>query len=121
MKKTAVTTVILSALMLAPVCASAQYKDNKAAEETPKTKTDLLLEGAKAVLHALLHPASGSVIRVKGTLSACGGGVFRLNGTPGCESVRYEEEESRAAFNVIGRNLNRACLRAALEEAYEQQ
>ena len=48
MKKTAVTTVILSALMLAPVCASAQYKDNKAAEETPKTKTDLLLEGAKA-------------------------------------------------------------------------
>ena len=47
MKKTAVTTVILSALMLAPVCASAQYKDNKAAEETPKTKTDLLLEGAQ--------------------------------------------------------------------------
>lgn len=80
-----------------------------------------VLEGAKAVLHALLHPASGSVIRVKGVLSACGGGVFRLNGTPGCESIRYEEEESRAAINVIGRNLNRACLRAALEEAYEQQ
>lgn len=78
-------------------------------------------DGACAVLHALLDAGNGSVLRVKGALSACGGGVFRINGTPGCESVRYEESEERAALNIIGRNLNRAALRTSLEEAYEQQ
>ena len=58
---------------------------------------------------------------VAGALAACGGGIFRINGTPGCESVRYEETQERAALNIIGRNLNRTCLRASLEEAYEQQ
>ena len=80
-----------------------------------------ILDGAKAVLHALLSPRNGSVLRVKGALAACGGGMFRLNGTPGCESVRYEESEERAALNIIGRNLDRMKLRAALEEAYDQQ
>ena len=78
-------------------------------------------DGACAVLHALLDAKNGSVLRVKGVLAACGGGVFRINGTPGCESVRYEETQERAALNIIGRNLNRAALRASLEEAYEQQ
>ena len=80
-----------------------------------------IYDGACAVLHALLDPKNGSVLRVKGALAACGGGIFRLNGTPGCESVRYEESEERAALNIIGRNLNRACLRASLEKAYEHQ
>ncbi len=80
-----------------------------------------IYDGAQAVLHALLSAQNGDVLRVKGVLYACGGGVFRLNGTPGCESIRYEEAEERAALNIIGRNLDRAKLRAALEEAYDQQ
>jgi len=78
-------------------------------------------DGACAVLHALLDAKNGSVLRVKGVLAACGGGVFRINGTPGCESVRYEETQERAALNIIGRNLNRAALRESIKEAYEQQ
>jgi len=78
-------------------------------------------DGACTVLHALLDVKNGSVLRVKGVLAACGGGVFRINGTPGCESVRYEETQERAVLNIIGRNLSRAMLRASLEEAYEQQ
>ena len=58
---------------------------------------------------------------VSASLAACGGGMFRLNGTPGCESVRYEESEDCAALNIIGRNLDRTKLRAALEDAYDQQ
>ena len=80
-----------------------------------------VFDGACAVLHALLNPQNGRVLRVKGALAACGGGIFRLNGTPGCEDVRYEETQERAALNIIGRNLNRAALRASLEDAYEQQ
>ena len=45
MKKLVVTTVILAAVMLLPGNVSAQYRD-KAAEDAPKTKTDLLLEEA---------------------------------------------------------------------------
>jgi len=80
-----------------------------------------VLDGARAVLHALLNENNGSVLRVKGVLAACGGGIFRLNGTPGCESVRYEEAEERAALNIIGRNLNRTAMRASIKDAYEQQ
>ncbi|MBE6215717.1 MAG: TolC family protein [Bacteroidales bacterium] len=47
MKKTAVTTVILAVLMMVPVHSFAQYRDRKAAEDAPKTKTDLLLEEAQ--------------------------------------------------------------------------
>ena len=47
MKKTAVTTVILAVLMVVPVHSFAQYRDRKAAEDAPKTKTDLLLEEAQ--------------------------------------------------------------------------
>jgi len=80
-----------------------------------------IYDGACAVLHALLDSRNGRVLRVKGVLSACGGGVFRLNGTPGCESVRYEETQERAALNIIGRNISRSGLRTSIEEAYEQQ
>ena len=41
MKKLAVTTVILAALLMLPGSMSAQYKDKNAAE-APKTKADLL-------------------------------------------------------------------------------
>ena len=47
MKKSAVTTVILAVLMMVPVHSFAQYRDRKAAEDAPKTKTDLLLEEAQ--------------------------------------------------------------------------
>jgi len=47
MKKTAVTTVILAVLMMVPVHSFAQYRDRKAAEDAPKSKTDLLLEEAQ--------------------------------------------------------------------------
>lgn len=46
MKKLAVTTVILAGLLMVPFAASAQYKDKKSADEAPKTKSDILLEGA---------------------------------------------------------------------------
>jgi outer membrane protein TolC len=45
MKKLAVTTVILAALLIAPFAASAQYKDKKSAE-APKTAADLIIEEA---------------------------------------------------------------------------
>ena len=41
-----VTKVILAALLICPFAAHAQFKDRKAAEEAPKTQTDLLLEEA---------------------------------------------------------------------------
>ena len=41
-----VTKVILAALLICPFAAQAQFKDRKAAEEAPKTQTDLLLEEA---------------------------------------------------------------------------
>ena len=47
MKKIKLTTVILAGLLVAPVAATAQYKDKKTAEQTPKTETELLLERAE--------------------------------------------------------------------------
>ena len=47
MKKIKLTTVILAGLLVVPVAATAQYKDKKTAEQTPKTETELLLERAE--------------------------------------------------------------------------
>ncbi len=44
MKKLAVITVIIMGTLLAPVSASAQYKDKKNQEEAPKTEAQLILE-----------------------------------------------------------------------------
>ena len=48
MKNLAVTTVILAGLMLSQSAAFAQFKTKKAAEEAPKTETQLLLETVEA-------------------------------------------------------------------------
>jgi len=48
MKKLTLTTVILAGLLSCPFAATAQFKDKKAAEEAPKSKAELLLEGVKA-------------------------------------------------------------------------
>ena len=45
--KLTVTTVILAGLLVAPLAATAQYKDKKAAEEVSKTETEILLEKAE--------------------------------------------------------------------------
>ena len=43
-----VTTIILAGLLVCPFAASAQFKDKKAAQEAPKTKTDILIESIEA-------------------------------------------------------------------------
>lgn len=48
MKNLAVTTVILAGLMLSQSAAFAQFRTKKAAEEAPKTETQLLLETVEA-------------------------------------------------------------------------
>ena len=48
MKNLAVTTVILAGMLFSQTAAHAQFKSKKAAEETPKTETDLLLEKMEA-------------------------------------------------------------------------
>ena len=46
MKSKTVKTLVLAAMVMLPGSASAQYRD-KAAEETPKTEADLILEQAE--------------------------------------------------------------------------
>ena len=48
MKKIKLTTVILAGLLVAPLAATAQFKDKKAAEQAPKTEAELLLEKAES-------------------------------------------------------------------------
>ena len=48
MKNLVVTTVILAGMLFSQTAAHAQFKSKKAAEETPKTETDLLLEKMEA-------------------------------------------------------------------------
>lgn len=43
-----VTTIILAGLLVCPFAASAQFKDKKAAQDAPKTKTDILIESIEA-------------------------------------------------------------------------
>ena len=50
MKKSVVIMVSLAVLLLTPLSVSAQYKDKKSAEQTPKTEADILLEQAKDAL-----------------------------------------------------------------------
>lgn len=71
--------------------------------------------GIRTVLHALMQPDCGSILRAKGTLPA-DGGLWRVNLTPGCESFGFEEGTSSPMLNVIGRNLNRKLIRSILED-----
>ena len=48
MKKIKLTTVVLAGLLLTPCFVSAQIKERKSAEETPKTEAELLLEKAES-------------------------------------------------------------------------
>ena len=48
MKNLAVSTVIAAGLLLVPSASFAQYKDKKAAEEAPKTETELIIESARS-------------------------------------------------------------------------
>ena len=48
MKKSVVIMVSLAVLLLTPLSVSAQYKDRKSAEQTPKTEADILLEQAQS-------------------------------------------------------------------------
>ena len=48
MKKSVVIMVSLAVLLLTPLSVSAQYKDKKSAEQTPKTEADILLEQAQS-------------------------------------------------------------------------
>ena len=48
MKKIKLTTVILAGLLVAPLAATAQFKDKNAVELAPKTEAELLLEKAGA-------------------------------------------------------------------------
>lgn len=68
-----------------------------------------------AVLHALMQPECGSVLRAKGSLWA-NGGLWRINLTPGCEDFSLEIGEAAPMLNVIGRNLNRKLIRSILED-----
>ncbi len=46
MRKSVVTTVVLAGILASAPVASAQYRDRKAVDQTPKTETELLLEKA---------------------------------------------------------------------------
>ena len=46
MRKSVVTTVVLAGVLASASVASAQYRDRKAVDQTPKTETELLLEKA---------------------------------------------------------------------------
>ena len=50
MKNIKVTSVLLAAMLLFPFAAGAQYKNKKAAEETPKTEAETLLETASVAV-----------------------------------------------------------------------
>ena len=72
-------------------------------------------EKAASALRLLMQQENGSVLRVKGTLSACGG-AWRISASPGCETIDFIPEETPPMLNIIGRSLNRRRIRSILED-----
>lgn len=66
-------------------------------------------------MRMLYEPACGQVLRVKGSVRAREGGVWRVNCTPGYVALVRDAAEDVPALNIIGRGLRRADIKCVLE------
>lgn len=66
-------------------------------------------------MRKLYDPVCGQVLRVKGSVCARAGGMWRVNCTPGCVTLTCDAAEDAAVLNIIGRGLLRAEIKSVLE------